>query len=86
MHMTKSLDSLKVEAFDYAISLCEEARDTCTSMTASVENIHWNISDPLKRGESNELVIRETLCEVRRRIELFVTITLAQARERHPRR
>ncbi len=82
-HMTKSLDRFKAEAFDDVISLCDEAR---APMTASVENIHWNTSDPLQRGDSNEQVSRETLWQVRRRIELFVTVAGVQARERHPRR
>jgi protein-tyrosine-phosphatase len=85
-HLTRSLDPLKAEAFDYVISLGGEAREACASMTASLENIHWNISDPRKRGDSNEHVFRETLWEVRRRIELFVTVARAQDRERHPRR
>jgi protein-tyrosine-phosphatase len=84
-HMTKSIDRFKTEAFDYVITLCDEAREARASMTASLENIHWNITDPLKAGDSNEQVFRETLWEVRRRIELFVTVARQQARERPPR-
>ncbi len=84
-HMTKSLDRFEGAAFDYVITLCDEARKACDSMTASVENAHWNITDPLKRGDSNEQVFREALWEIRRRVELFVTIARLRAIERHPR-
>jgi protein-tyrosine-phosphatase len=82
--MTKSIDRFKTEPFDYVITLCDEAREACAAMAPSVESIHWNITDPLSR-DSNERVFRETLWEVRRRVELFVTVARQQARERHPR-
>jgi protein-tyrosine-phosphatase len=78
-HMTKSVDRSKTEAFDYVITLCDEAREACVALGARVENIHWNITDPLKRGDSNEQVFRETLWEIRRRVELFVTVARSRA-------
>ena len=84
-HMTKAIDCFETEAFDYVITLCDEACEACTAMAASVENIHWNITDPLKSGDSNEQVFRETLWDVRRRVELFVTVARSQARQRRPR-
>jgi protein-tyrosine-phosphatase len=69
---------------NYVITLCDEAREACASMTASVENIHWNITDPLSRGDSNEHVFRDTLWEVRRRVDLFVTVARARERPSRP--
>jgi arsenate reductase (thioredoxin) len=79
-HMTKSINRFKNETFDYVITLCDEAREACAAMVAKVEKIHWNITDPLGSGDSDEQAFRETLWEVRRRIELFVTVAMSQAR------
>ncbi len=73
-HLTKSIERYRDEPFDYVVTLCDEARAACATMSASFENIHWNITDPLKSGDSNVHVFRETLVEIRRRIELFVTV------------
>jgi protein-tyrosine-phosphatase len=81
----RSVERFKTEAFDYVITLCDEARGACASMRASVENIHWNITDPLKCGDSDERVFREALWEIRRRVELFVTVARARAREQNAR-
>jgi arsenate reductase len=79
-HLTKALDRFRGEVFDYVVTLCDESRDACATIPARVENIHWNITDPLRSGDFDEHVFRETLWEVRRRVELFVTI--ARSRQR----
>jgi arsenate reductase len=83
-HLTKSLDRFNGQGFDYVITLCDEAREACAAMAANVESIHWHITDPLRSGDSNEHVFRETLWELRRRVELFVTVAKSGARRQSP--
>lgn len=43
---SKHLDEFIGEQFDYVISVCDNARETCPIFPGAPERIHWSIPDP----------------------------------------
>lgn len=41
-----SLQSCQDDSFDYVITLCQRARETCPSVAGSFDTIHWAVDDP----------------------------------------
>jgi protein-tyrosine-phosphatase/DNA-binding transcriptional ArsR family regulator len=42
----QDLDALTGRAFDYAITLCDKARETCPEFLPHTRRVHWSIPDP----------------------------------------
>ena len=67
------------ERFDFIITVCDNANETCPIFPGKVERIHWNIDDPFKRwfSDSHDLVnFRKTRENLRRRIKNLLRIRL----------
>ncbi len=45
-HRSKSVDEFAGQRFDYVVTVCDNARDTCPMFPADVERIHWSLEDP----------------------------------------
>lgn len=45
-HRSKHLDEFTGEPFDYVITVCDSARETCPIFPGAPERIHWSIPDP----------------------------------------
>lgn len=63
-------------AFDYVITLCDNARDVCPLFPGEGEKIHWSISDPAAAAGTDEEMLdafRAARDDIDRRIELFVS-------------
>ena len=43
---SSSADEYLNEKFDYIITVCDNARQTCPSFPGKFKKIHWNIGDP----------------------------------------
>jgi arsenate reductase len=43
---SKHLDELAGERFDFVITVCDNARDSCPIFPGGQERIHWSIPDP----------------------------------------
>jgi thioredoxin type arsenate reductase len=43
---SKHMDELTGENFDYVITVCDNARETCPVFPGAPERIHWSIPDP----------------------------------------
>ena len=59
---SKSVDEFAGQAFDYVITVCDNARETCPVFPATTKRIHWSIEDPAAAQGSEE----ERLAEFRR--------------------
>jgi arsenate reductase len=75
----KPLERFRGEAFDVVITLSEDAREACEDAPIrAAQRIHWNIEDP-QAGAASELQFIEAMKQIRRRLELFTTVTGAPA-------
>lgn len=45
-HRSKSVDELIMQAFDYVITVCDNANQHCPTFPGACRRIHWSIEDP----------------------------------------
>ena len=45
-HRSKSIDEFAAEAFDYVITVCDNAKQNCPIFPGPAQRIHWSIEDP----------------------------------------
>src|SRR5688572_9989718 len=45
-HRSKSIDEFITQAFDYVISVCDNANQHCPVFPGATRRIHWSIEDP----------------------------------------
>ena len=45
-HRSKSVDEFAKRAFDYVITVCDNARESCPVFPAATKRIHWSLDDP----------------------------------------
>jgi arsenate reductase len=77
-HRSKSMDEFAAEEFDYAITVCDNARDQCPVFPGKSERIHWSFEDPAAaRGDE------ETRLNVFRRVRDEIESRLRQFIEKH---
>jgi arsenate reductase len=43
---SKHVDELFGQQFDYVVTVCDNARESCPIFPGAVEQIHWSIPDP----------------------------------------
>jgi protein-tyrosine-phosphatase len=74
-HHPKTIDSFRGQAFDFVITLADEAREASEALPfRAAQVIHWSIDDP-QAVAATELDFIEALKQIRRRVELFATVT-----------
>ncbi len=73
-HHSKHIDSLKNESFDYVITVCDNANETCPYFPANCKIIHKSFEDPPKTAlnlkDKNEIL--NCYRKVREEIKNFV--------------
>lgn len=62
-HRSKSVDEFVGQDFDYVITVCDNANETCPVFPSRAERIHRSFEDPPQPGEKSE---EETLAVFRR--------------------
>jgi arsenate reductase len=74
-HRSKSVEEFAGQEFDYVITVCENAKETCPIFPAKTERIHWSIEDPASVQGSEEerlAAFRRTRDELRTRLRDFL--------------
>ena len=72
---SKHVDSLVGEAFDYAITVCDNAREACPVFPGETKQLHWSFDDPAKAEGTEEerlAVFRRVRDEIDARIREFL--------------
>ena len=49
-HRSKSVDEFAGQSFDYVITVCDNARESCPIFPGATERIHWGFDDPAAVG------------------------------------
>ncbi|MEP6911884.1 MAG: arsenate reductase ArsC [bacterium] len=76
-HRSKSIDELIMHAFDYVITVCDNANQHCPVFPGAYRRIHWSIEDPaaVKGDDSIRLwAFREVRDELRERLRRFIQV------------
>ena len=70
-HRSKSVDEFAGQAFDYVVTVCDNARANCPVFPAGTRQIHWSFDDPaaVEGSEEERLVaFRRIRSELRERL------------------
>ena len=71
-HHSKAMDAYAGQAVDFAVTVCDEAKEACPVFPGAKRQLHWSIPDPsaVQGGEPERLeAFRKARDELRRRIE-----------------
>jgi arsenate reductase len=74
-HRAKPLDAFLQETFDYVITVCDDANETCPVFPGAQHRLHWSFPDPSRaKGTSEErlAVFRAVRDAIRGRVEQFL--------------
>jgi len=85
----KGLDDVSIEGWDYIITTCDQAQETCPVFPDDPEHIHWGFEDPAKvEGTEAERLraFRRVRDEIKRRVQLFIELPAHRVRIRIPAR
>ena len=77
-HRSKSVEEFTNESFDYIITVCDNARETCPVFPAAATKLHWSFADPAAvEGSADKRLdaFRTIRDEIRERLEAFVKST-----------
>jgi arsenate reductase len=75
-HRSKSIDEFLTQAFDYVITVCDNANQHCPVFPGG-RRIHWSMEDPaaVKGDEKTRLAaFREVRDELRERLRSFIEL------------
>jgi arsenate reductase len=72
-HRSKSADEFRNNSFDYVITVCDNARESCPIFPGAGERIHQSFPDPAAAPISDQPVIfRQVRDSIRTWLELFI--------------
>lgn len=80
-HLNEFLDI----QFDYIITVCDRARDSCPTFPRDSENIHWGYDDPAAAQGTEEeklAVFRRVRNEIRQRLGIWTPAIRKKLRDR----
>jgi arsenate reductase (thioredoxin) len=83
-HHSKSVEEFLGRDFDYVITVCDNARETCPVFPAGTRRIHWSIEDPAANDGSEDgrlEAFRHARNELQRRLRAFVREQTTQPEE-----
>ena len=76
-HTSKTLDAFPGERFDYVITVCDRANESCPIFPGDTERIHWSFDDPSAATGTDEERLRafRTIRDaIQQRLRMFVTV------------
>jgi arsenate reductase len=82
---SKSITEFLDQRFDYVITVCDRARETCPVFPGSENTMHWGLDDPSEVEGTDEerlAAFRGTQLEVSTRLRPFIEVALRAAGRR----
>jgi arsenate reductase len=76
---SKSVDEFTGQAFDYVITVCDNAKESCPVFPAATQRIHWSLDDPAAVQGPEE----QRLAEFRRVRDQLRSLLRQFAQEKH---
>jgi len=79
-HASKSAESLLDQHFDWVITVCDSAKETCPYFPHAGARDHWSFPDPSRAEGSEEERLarfREVRDAIRQRVARFIAETAA---------
>jgi len=73
-HRSKSVEEFSGQAFDYVVTVCDNARDNCPVFPAGTERLHWSFEDPaaVEGSETERLsAFRRIRDQIHARVKAF---------------
>jgi arsenate reductase (thioredoxin) len=71
-HRSKSVEEFAGHEFDFVITVCDNARESCPVSPATTKRIHWSIEDPAAvEGEKRLAAFRQARDELRELLRRF---------------
>jgi arsenate reductase len=71
-HRSKSVEEFAGHEFDFVITVCDNARESCPVFPATTKRIHWSIEDPAAvEGEKRLAAFRQARDELRELLRRF---------------
>ncbi len=74
-HQSKSVEEFTDQQFDYIITVCDNAKESCPVFPGNAARIHWSFNDPaaVNGGEEERLsAFRSVRDEIFERLKEFV--------------
>jgi arsenate reductase len=78
---SKSVDEFRGQRFDYVITVCDQARQSCPVFPGVHESLHWGYEDPAEAIGTEEerlAVFRRVFVQLSERIATFAAIAQRQ--------
>ncbi len=72
---SKSVKEFLSQQFDYVVTVCDYARQTCPVFPGKYEKTHWNLEDPAKAQGTEEeilLIFRKVRNQIKENILKFL--------------
>lgn len=82
-HRSKGVDEFSGQAFDYVVTVCDRARDSCPVFPGDAVRVHWSFEDPAaaEGSETERLAaFRRIRDQIRDNVEAFIEGQTSTAR------
>ena len=79
---SKSVEEFLGQPFDYVITVCDRARQSCPVFPGQHNTLHWGLEDPAEAGGSDAervAAFQQTYLELNQRLRPFVEVALRAA-------
>ena len=74
-HRSKRVDEYMDARFDYVITVCDRAKETCPLFPAASSQLHWSFEDPAAAqgaAEERQAVFRRVRDQIAERLRRFI--------------
>lgn len=73
-HRSKSVEEFKGRPFDYVITVCDRAKESCPVWSAARHLVHWNFDDPAAETDpiQRRKIFRRIRNEIAAQVHQFV--------------